>query len=156
MYSIGGVSVCVCVRDKVKTEAGGRKRATMELTTPVERVANGRKWMAKMWIFQNISASFFTRHSVARDPYSDFTISRSTCAANFSVWHRNKTKTKDRCSRNNVTFHLPSITICDRYSGWYVHTLSFRIFVILPLHFMIWISRGVSAVVNGVTSRSYE
>lgn len=46
----------------------------------------------------------------------------------------------------------PKITICDKYSGWYVQTLSFLIFVIFPLHLMICMSRADRAVVNGVTS----
>lgn len=71
----------------------------------------------------------------------------------FIYLHRKTGRRKRKRWRKRKMKHLPSITICDRYSGWYVHTLSFWIFVMFPLHFMIWISRGESAVVNGVTSR---
>lgn len=57
---------------------------------------------------------------------------------------------------------LPSMTICDKYSGWYAHTLSLRSFTIFPLHLITWTSRGFIVVVavvvamadvNGVPSR---
>lgn len=61
-----------------------------------------------------------------------------------------------------IVYSLPSMTICDKYSGWYAHILSLRSFTIFPLHLTTWTSRGFIVVVevvvamadvNGVPSR---